>query len=113
MEHGGICPMLWKKLKVMILRFHYPNLSQAYYNLHNLNHIDISLSVFYIPLSLILSKQFPPFGEVVDYQENTNGTITLFVDGVWIDYNSDCAFKNQIVIQPFEDGTWRYLFLLK
>ena len=58
---------------------------------------------------IILSKQFPPFGEVVDYKKNEDGTITLIVDGVWADYNSDCAFTNQIVIEPFEDGTWRYL----
>lgn len=36
-------------------------------------------------------------------------TITLIVDGVWADYNSDCAFTNRIVVQPFEDGTFRYL----
>ena len=38
-----------------------------------------------------------------------DGTITLYVDGVWIDYNSDYAFTNQIVVQPFPDGTFRYL----
>lgn len=75
--------------------------------LRNLYQYDLETDSY--EYEMILSKQFPPFGEVVDYQENTNGTITLFVDGVWIDYNSDCAFKNQIVIQPFEDGTWRYL----
>lgn len=58
---------------------------------------------------IILSKQFPPFAEVVDYKKNIDGTITLMVDGVWIDYNSDCAFRNQIVIQPLEDGRFRYL----
>lgn len=58
---------------------------------------------------MILSKQFPPFAEVVDYQQNVDGTITLIVDGVWADYNSDCAFVNQIVIQPFADGKWKYL----
>ena len=48
-------------------------------------------------------------GEVVDYKENTDGTITLIVDGVWPDNNSDLAFRNEIVVQPFEDGTFRYL----
>lgn len=28
---------------------------------------------------------------------------------VWPDYNSDRAFTNTIVVQPFEDGTFRYL----
>lgn len=58
---------------------------------------------------MIFPRQFPPFGEVVDYTYNADGTITLFVDAVWPDYNSDCAFENQIVIEPHEDGTFRYL----
>ena len=61
------------------------------------------------PYEMIYASPYPPFGEVIDYTENANGTITLMVDGVWSDYNSDCAFTNQIVVQPFEDGTFRYL----
>ena len=57
----------------------------------------------------IYASQYPPFGEVVDYTENIDGTITLIVDGVWPDYNSDLAFRNTLVVQPFEDGTFRYL----
>ena len=53
--------------------------------------------------------QYPPFGEVVDYIENADGTITLIVDGVWPDRNTDLAFRNTVVVQPFEDGTFRYL----
>ena len=58
---------------------------------------------------MIYPSPYPPFGEVVDYTENTDGTITLIVDGVWPDYNSDLAFRNTVVVQPFEDGTFRYL----
>ena len=58
---------------------------------------------------MIFSRQYPPFGEVVEYTENPDGTITLVVDGVWADYNSDLAFTNVIVVQPFDDGTFRYL----
>ena len=58
---------------------------------------------------MIFARQFPPFGEVVDYKQNENGTITLYVDGVWPDCNSDYAFTNQIVVKPFSDGTFRYL----
>ncbi|MDE6635340.1 MAG: ATP F0F1 synthase subunit B, partial [Lachnospiraceae bacterium] len=58
---------------------------------------------------MIFPRQFPPFGEVVDHTENPDGTITLVVDGVWIDYNSDLAFTNIIVVQPFDDGTFKYL----
>lgn len=58
---------------------------------------------------MIYASPYPPFGEVVAYMENADGTITLIVDVVWPDYNSDLAFRNQIVVQPFEDGTFRYL----
>lgn len=58
---------------------------------------------------MILASAYPPFGEVVDYSVGTDGKITLTVDGVWPDYNSDIAFTNTIVVQPFEDGTFRYL----
>ena len=53
--------------------------------------------------------QYPPFGEVVDYTENADGTITLIVDGVWPDHNTDLAFRNTVEVQLFEDGTFRYL----
>lgn len=49
------------------------------------------------------------WGKLVDYTENADGTITLIVDGVWPDYNSNLAFRNTVVVQPFEDGTFRYL----
>lgn len=58
---------------------------------------------------MIYAEPFSPFGEVVDYTQNSDGTITLFVDGVWVDFDSDCAFTNKIVVQPFDDGTFRYL----
>lgn len=58
---------------------------------------------------LFSARPHAPFGEVVDYTENEDGTFTLFVDGVWPDYDSDYAFTNQIAIQPYEDGTFCYL----
>ena len=58
---------------------------------------------------MIFPRQFPPFGEVVDYTRNDDGTLTLYVDGVWPDYDSDYAFTNRIMVQPFADGTFRYL----
>lgn len=61
------------------------------------------------PYEMMLHRQYPPLGEVVDYTENTNGTIMLTVDAVWIEQGTDCAFTNTIIVQPFEDGTFRYL----
>ena len=61
------------------------------------------------PYEKILPRQHPPFGEVVDYTRNADGTITLIVDGVWPDYNSDCAFTNRLLVQPQKDGSFRYL----
>lgn len=61
------------------------------------------------PYEMTLHRQYPPFGEVVDSIHNPDGTITLTVDGVWIEEGTDCAFTNTLVIQPFEDGTFRYL----
>ena len=61
------------------------------------------------PYEMIFSSPYPPFGEVAGDKENPDGTLTLFVDGVWPDYNSDCAFTNIITVQPFDDGTFRYL----
>ena len=58
---------------------------------------------------MIYASPYPPFGEVVDYTKNADGTITLIVDGVWPDYNSDLAFRNTVVVLPFEGGTFRYL----
>ncbi len=58
---------------------------------------------------MIFAVPHAPFGEVVDYSISADGTITLFVEGVWIDYDTDCAFTSEIVVQPFADGTFRYL----
>ena len=57
----------------------------------------------------VYGSPYPPFGEVVDYVNNDNGTVTLYVDVVWPDKNSDYAFTNVIVVQPFDDGSFRFL----
>lgn len=61
------------------------------------------------PYEMIFAEPYAPFGEVVDFTENADGTITLTVDGVCIDKEMDCAFTNELVVQPFADGTFRYL----
>lgn len=57
----------------------------------------------------VYNSPYPPFLEVTDYKYNTDGTITLYADGVWPDYNSDYAFTSVIVVEPFDDGTFRIL----
>ena len=57
----------------------------------------------------VYNSPYPPFLEVTDYKYHSDGTITLYADGVWPDYNSDHAFTNVIVVKPFEDGTFRIL----
>lgn len=58
---------------------------------------------------MIYASPYPPFGEVVDYKKQEDGTIILYVDGVWADYNSDYAFTNEVVVRPLENGKFRYL----
>ena len=58
---------------------------------------------------VILGKQYPPFGEVVDYTYNDDGTVSLIVDAVWADKGSDIAFRNTLTVKPEDDGTFKYI----
>lgn len=58
---------------------------------------------------VILGKQYPPFGEVVDYTYNDDGTVSLIVDAVWADNGSDIAFRNTLTVKPEDDGTFKYM----
>lgn len=58
---------------------------------------------------VILGKQYPPFGEVVDYTYNDDGTVSLIVDAVWADKESDIAFRNTLTVKPEDDGTFKYM----
>lgn len=58
---------------------------------------------------VILGKQYPPFGEVVDYSYNDDGTVSLIVDAVWADKGSDIAIRNTLTVKPEEDGTFKYM----
>lgn len=58
---------------------------------------------------VILGKQYPPFGEVVDYSYNDDGTVSLIVDAVWADKGSDIAFRNTLTVKSEEDGTFKYM----
>lgn len=58
---------------------------------------------------VIIGKQYPPFGEVVDYTFNDDGTVSLIVDAVWADKGSDIAFRNTLTVKPEDDGTFKYM----
>lgn len=58
---------------------------------------------------VILGKQYPPFGEVVDYSYNDDGTVSLIVDAVWADEGSDIAFRNTLTVKSEDDGTFKYM----
>ena len=58
---------------------------------------------------VILGKQYPPFGEVLDYTYNDDGTVSLIVDAVWADKGSDIAFRNTLTVKPEDDGTLKYM----
>ena len=75
--------------------------------LRNAYTYDAEKHVYY--QDIVYNYPYSPFGEVVDYQYNADGTLSLYVDGVWPDKNSDCAFVNKLVVQTFSDGTFRIL----
>ena len=53
-------------------------------------------------------QQFLPFPEVVNYEENEDGTITLTVDAVFFEEGTDCSFRHKVTIRE-EEGTWKYI----
>lgn len=99
-SNGRIPAELFEKIMMTYLPVSAEQLRRAY------KYEESSSSYLYERIS---PKAHPPFGEVTGYQENPDGTLTLSVDGVWPDYNSDCAFTNQIVVRPSADGSFRYL----
>lgn len=50
-----------------------------------------------------------PIPEVVNATENSNGTLTLTVDGIWEWYHTDHAFTHEITIKVNEDGSFNYI----
>lgn len=50
-----------------------------------------------------------PYPEVTDYQENTDGTITLNVNAVYPYEGSSRAFSHSVTLRLFDDGRFQYL----
>ncbi len=53
-------------------------------------------------------QQFQPFPEVVKCVENEDGTISVYVDAVFVEKGDDCSFSHVVTIQENEDGSWKY-----
>ena len=50
-----------------------------------------------------------PFPEVVNYQENRDGTITLTVNAVYPKEKTAKAFSHESVVRPLENGGFQYV----
>lgn len=50
-----------------------------------------------------------PYSEVIGYTENSDGIITLTANVVFPYSGNYKVYTHEIVVQPFEDGTFRYL----
>lgn len=53
--------------------------------------------------------QYEPTPEVVSYRTNKDGSLTLSVDAVAIEYYSDCDFTDTVTVMPQKDGSFKYL----
>ena len=50
-----------------------------------------------------------PVPEVTSYRENGDGTLTLKVEAVWEDENTDCAFTHEVTVRPKGDEKFQYV----
>ncbi|MDD3417167.1 MAG: DUF6070 family protein [Lachnospiraceae bacterium] len=50
-----------------------------------------------------------PYPEVSSYEEQSDGTIKLIVNGIWVSQNRDDAFTSELVIHPMENGRFQYV----
>ena len=52
---------------------------------------------------------YTPIPEVVDYQKNQDGTLTLTVEAVWPEENTEKALSSQVTVRPLENGGFQYV----
>lgn len=52
---------------------------------------------------------YEPYPEVVDYEEQSDGTLKLFIQAVWERKEQDCAFASELVVRPLENGQCQYV----
>ena len=47
--------------------------------------------------------------ETTSYRDNGDGTLTLKVEAVWEDENTDCAFTHEVTVRPERDEKFQYV----
>lgn len=52
---------------------------------------------------------YEPYPEVVDYEEQSDGTLKLFIQAVWERKEQDCALFSELVVLPLENGQCQYV----
>lgn len=57
----------------------------------------------------IASTPLIPCPEVIAYEENPDGTVTLTVNAVWKEKKLAKAFSHEVVIRPLADGGFQYV----
>ena len=50
-----------------------------------------------------------PVPEVVAWNRNADGTLTLTVEALDVESGTDCAFSHQVTVLPRDGGGWYYL----
>lgn len=54
---------------------------------------------------------YQPYPEVISYEVNEDGTITLIVNAVWTEQNLERALCHEVVIRPLEGGDGGFLYV--
>lgn len=53
-------------------------------------------------------QQFQPFPEVVKCVENEDGTLSVYVEAIFVELGMDCSFSHIVTIREDENGGWVY-----
>ncbi len=53
--------------------------------------------------------QMQPFPEVVKSEENADGTLSVYVEAVFVEEGRDCSFRHVVTIREEEDGNYKFL----
>lgn len=52
---------------------------------------------------------YGPYPEVLSYEEQGDGTLCLWIEGVWERKLTDRAVRNKLTVRPLEDGSCQYV----